>query len=107
MENSKRGRSCADTSADIIDGRPTGAVRVSLGYMSSRRDCDALLRMLREMFLDKCGSTLLPVGRPVAASIAQDSVGKSVANSTSQHSIQLRSIYVYPIKSCAGIRIPS
>jgi molybdenum cofactor sulfurtransferase len=105
--NVKRGRSCADSSGDIIDGCPTGAVRASLGYMSSRRDCDALLNMLRDVFLDKTGNTLqtesASVDSATVVSVSDSVVAEGSSRASQPHeAIQLRSIYVYPIKSCAG-----
>ncbi|XP_015127599.1 molybdenum cofactor sulfurase 3 isoform X2 [Diachasma alloeum] len=39
-------------SKDLIDGRPTGAVRVSFGYSSSFKDVEMLLLMIRKCFSD-------------------------------------------------------
>ena len=44
------GHTCGDEN-DLIGGRPTGAVRVSLGYMSSERDCLRLVQVVRDNFL--------------------------------------------------------
>lgn len=41
---------CGDT-RDLVDGRPTGSVRVSFGYSSTYGDADTLLRMVRESFV--------------------------------------------------------
>ncbi|XP_033329340.2 molybdenum cofactor sulfurase [Megalopta genalis] len=38
--------------ADLINGRPTGAVRVSFGYMSTFGDVRTLLSMIKECFVD-------------------------------------------------------
>lgn len=40
-------------SKDLIDGKPTGCVRISFGYMSSIKDVEKLLKMIRNCFLDK------------------------------------------------------
>ena len=37
---------------DIVDGKPTGVVRVSLGAMSSAADVDTFLGFLRDLFLE-------------------------------------------------------
>lgn len=39
QENFERGHVCGDDH-DLIDGQPTGVVRVSLGYMSTFEDVD-------------------------------------------------------------------
>ncbi|XP_076761936.1 molybdenum cofactor sulfurase isoform X2 [Xylocopa sonorina] len=38
--------------ADLINGKPTGAVRVSFGYMSTIKDVEILLLMIKESFVD-------------------------------------------------------
>ncbi|KAG7172880.1 Molybdenum cofactor sulfurase-like, partial [Homarus americanus] len=45
------GHVCGDAQ-DLVDGLPTGSVRVSFGYMSSYKDADLLLKMVRECFVD-------------------------------------------------------
>ena len=35
---------------DIMEGRPTGAVRVSFGYMSTYEDAAAVISFVREFF---------------------------------------------------------
>ena len=42
---------CGDDK-DLIDGKPTGAVRVSLGYMSSLQDVRTCLQFLVDCFLE-------------------------------------------------------
>ncbi|KAK4303906.1 hypothetical protein Pmani_024112 [Petrolisthes manimaculis] len=44
------GHVCGDAH-DLVDGQPTGSVRVSFGYMSTYTDADQLLRMVRECFV--------------------------------------------------------
>ncbi|XP_064078454.1 molybdenum cofactor sulfurase-like [Macrobrachium nipponense] len=45
------GHVCGDTH-DLVDGQPTGSVRISFGYMSTYKDADQLLRMIAECFVD-------------------------------------------------------
>ncbi|XP_069191889.1 molybdenum cofactor sulfurase isoform X2 [Procambarus clarkii] len=45
------GHVCGDAQ-DLVDGLPTGSVRVSFGYMSSYSDADLLLKMVQECFVD-------------------------------------------------------
>ncbi len=53
--NISAGRNCSEDSVDLIGGRRlTGAVRASLGASSTTADCDALVRVLRERFVDVC-----------------------------------------------------
>lgn len=44
------GHVCGDMK-DVIDGKPTGAIRMSVGYMTSRRELDSLLRLIRTCWL--------------------------------------------------------
>lgn len=46
------GHVCGDAH-DLVDGSPTGAVRVSFGYMSSYEDADLLLKMVQDCFVDQ------------------------------------------------------
>ncbi|CAK9823391.1 Molybdenum cofactor sulfurase [Anthophora retusa] len=51
LENYEAGYVCGGA-ADLINGRPTGAVRVSFGYMSTIKDVQTLLLMIEECFVD-------------------------------------------------------
>lgn len=46
------GHVCGDDN-DLIDGRPTGSVRVSFGPYSRQSDADRLLNMLTDCFVSK------------------------------------------------------
>jgi len=50
--NLRRGHVCWDKH-DLIDGKPTGAVRVSFGYMSTIEDAAALVRMISQYFVER------------------------------------------------------
>ncbi|XP_020287531.1 molybdenum cofactor sulfurase 3 [Pseudomyrmex gracilis] len=52
LENYEAGYTCGGA-ADLINGRPTGAVRISFGYMSTIKDVQTLLLMINECFVDK------------------------------------------------------
>lgn len=38
---------------DLIEGRPTGSVRISFGYMSTREDAKKLLSFIKKCFIDE------------------------------------------------------
>ncbi|XP_043289981.1 molybdenum cofactor sulfurase 2 [Venturia canescens] len=59
MNNFEAGYTCGG-SRDLINGKPTGAVRISFGYMSSREDVEAVLSMIRKCFLDSSETSRLP-----------------------------------------------
>ena len=48
-KNYKAGHVCSDN-VDMIDGKPTGAVRVSFGYTSTMKDVDIIVSMIRSHF---------------------------------------------------------
>ncbi|ETS87363.1 Molybdenum cofactor sulfurase [Pestalotiopsis fici W106-1] len=77
---------------DIICGKPTGIVRVSLGAMSTVADVDKFVLFISEFYLDQHVSEL-----PVSSRALE---------SGSEYNLQVRDIMVYPIKSCAGFRVP-
>ena len=45
------GKVCGDTK-DLVNGAPTGSIRVSFGYASTYKDADTFLRMIKEAFVD-------------------------------------------------------
>ncbi|XP_056465404.1 molybdenum cofactor sulfurase isoform X2 [Gadus chalcogrammus] len=50
--NLKAGHVCGD-SIDLVDGKPTGSVRVSFGYMSTFDDCQTFLSFVVDCFVEK------------------------------------------------------
>ncbi|XP_030298260.1 molybdenum cofactor sulfurase [Sparus aurata] len=50
--NLQAGHVCGD-SVDVVDGQPTGSVRVSFGYMSTFEDCQKFLSFVAECFVEK------------------------------------------------------
>lgn len=87
----KQGHACGDQ-IDLIDAKPTGAVRISFGAMSSISEVDAFINCLEKYFLEseQSARSLKPIG-------------KSLENKTGH----VKSILVYPIKSCASYRVPA
>lgn len=77
---------------DIIAGKPTGVIRVSLGAMSTISDVDDFLAFLGEFYCEQ----LLPPEMPQEAE----------ADSRIEADIYVTDITVYPIKSCGGFAIP-
>jgi len=76
---------------DILAGKPTGVVRVSLGAMSSMKDVETFLRFMREIFMEsmpKPQRTLVP------------------RNASVTH-FKVQSITIFPIEGCKGWRVPS
>lgn len=48
----KAGHVCGDN-IDLVNGRPTGSVRISFGYMSTFEDCQKFLSFIVNCFTDK------------------------------------------------------
>ncbi|XP_060080164.1 molybdenum cofactor sulfurase-like, partial [Ylistrum balloti] len=53
-DNFQAGHSCGD-SRDLIEGIPTGSVRISFGYPSILKDAQICLNFITECFLEKSG----------------------------------------------------
>jgi len=128
------GKQCGDH-LDLLNGRPTGVVRASLGKDSTWEDVDHLVCFIEKTFV------LVPADRAARAKLARDAMrythsithepdvtfarplvadlshgvlhGPSVQDSEERQSsaipspslFRLTAIYVHPIKSCGGMRV--
>ncbi|KAG6363420.1 hypothetical protein INS49_008519 [Diaporthe citri] len=77
---------------DIIAGKPSGVIRVSLGAMSSIADVDAFVAFITDFY---CEQTL-PDEAPQGISSRPEL----------QPELFVAGITVYPIKSCGGFTVP-
>ncbi|XP_066535339.1 molybdenum cofactor sulfurase [Hoplias malabaricus] len=50
--NLQAGHVCGDN-IDLVEGRPTGSIRISFGYMSTFEDCQSFLKFVVNCFVDK------------------------------------------------------
>ena len=80
---------------DIIGGKPTGQLRVSLGAMTNMRDIDRFVEFVDEFYVDK--STTMACIEP-----SIDFWQKSVSPAR----FHVEKLCVYPIKSCGAFVIP-
>ncbi|CAM9638105.1 unnamed protein product [Scytosiphon promiscuus] len=112
-EHLERGHVCWDEH-DLIDGRPTGLVRVSLGWMSTWEDAAAFLAFVRKHFVNQTPLQETPESSLEAPHAGEPSPAPS-AEATAPHADDeadpphrprrvLEAIYLYPIKSCAPQR---
>ncbi|XP_065169463.1 molybdenum cofactor sulfurase 3 [Atheta coriaria] len=85
------GHVCGDQ-RDLIDGKPTGSVRISFGYMSNKKDADAILHMIKSSFLQTF-SHENNLNNTIDVDLSKANFGK------------LEKIYIYPIKSCAALEV--
>lgn len=93
-ENFSAGWRCGGEN-DVMNGKPTGMIRVSLGAMSTSSDVARFTNFISEFFVEK----LVP--DPCSASLAPMLVEAGTS------SFYVESLSVYPIKSCAGWQVPS
>jgi hypothetical protein len=65
----------------VINGQPTGAVRVSFGYMSTFEDCLAVIRFIRKYFVESGGErTVKRIDKTLNARISKglSNLGKAL-----------------------------
>uniref|UniRef100_A0A8D0KW52 Molybdenum cofactor sulfurase n=1 Tax=Strix occidentalis caurina TaxID=311401 RepID=A0A8D0KW52_STROC len=101
QRNIQAGHVCGDD-IDLVDGRPTGSVRISFGYMSSFEDAQTFLKFIIATRLST-SDTEIPF---------QSSVTKLTTESTAVPTcrrggkpITVTNIYLYPIKSCSAFEV--
>ncbi|KOC70306.1 Molybdenum cofactor sulfurase 1 [Habropoda laboriosa] len=99
LKNYEAGYVCGGA-ADLINGRPTGAVRVSFGYMSTIKDVQTLLLMIKESFVDGPSVNKTP-------DWCNDNQFFKLLMDTNAYKKKctLDQLYIYPIKSCAAYKI--
>ncbi|KAM5443466.1 putative molybdenum cofactor sulfurtransferase [Microsporum ferrugineum] len=93
--NYSAGQRCGDDN-DIIAGKPTGGLRVSLGAMTSRKDIDTFLGFIRDFYVDEC---IVSETAPHHGTLVP-----SVQQYPSRFFIE--KLCVYPIKSCGAFVVP-
>ncbi|RUS71141.1 hypothetical protein EGW08_021094 [Elysia chlorotica] len=91
-ENFDAGHVCGDN-MDLIAGRPTGAVRISFGYMSTIDDARVCLRFIADSFLEK------PVTIPAFPN------PDCPSNDSGPKVRKLTDIHLYPLKSCGAFKV--
>lgn len=94
-ENFSAGLRCGSEN-DVMSGKPTGVIRLSLGAMSNTRDVDSFLEFMQEFFVDKSSLKKSPVAPPL------DQV-----QPPTKTNFYVESLTIYPIKSCAGWNVGS
>ncbi|KIW72057.1 hypothetical protein PV04_00279 [Phialophora macrospora] len=95
QQNYEAGQRCG-SEWDIINGKPTGAIRVSFGAMSSKDDVITFLDFIKEFYIDS----------NVPPQTLQQAIAQPYHHPTLE-SFVVESLSVFPIKSCAAYKIPS
>ncbi|KAK0642331.1 Molybdenum cofactor sulfurase [Lasiodiplodia hormozganensis] len=90
-ENFSAGQRCGNEN-DVMGGKPTGMIRVSVGAPSTTTDVDRFLEFVREFFVETTD---------VEAPLAESGAGRADSR------FYVESLAIYPIKSCAGWKIPA
>ncbi|XP_040942716.1 molybdenum cofactor sulfurase isoform X4 [Gossypium hirsutum] len=103
LSNLEAGHVCWDDN-DVINGKPTGAVRVSFGYMSTYEDAKKFIDFIRSSFISMPSEfekryLLRSKSIPCPTEGFEDRLPSSACH--------LKSITIYPIKSCAGFSVNS
>lgn len=75
---------------DIIGGKPSGVIRVSLGAMSNMKDVEAFVRFIEEFFVDRQNAHRLGTTMP----------------SPAPSNFYVESLSIFPIKSCGSWSLP-
>ncbi|KAF1739006.1 Molybdenum cofactor sulfurase [Beauveria bassiana] len=79
---------------DVMNGKPVGVIRASLGAMSVKADVDGFLKFIEEFFVEASTPQLadeLPTSE----------------DATTRPSLRVKAMTVYPIKSCGGFAVPA
>lgn len=87
--NFSAGYRCGDDN-DIVGGKPTGIIRVSLGAMSTISDVERFVAFIQEFYVD----SIMPSPIPPPTTIDRKN-----------YNLYVESLTIYPIKSCGGLRI--
>ncbi|KAG0317939.1 hypothetical protein BGZ99_005946 [Dissophora globulifera] len=99
-KNLEAGHVCWDDT-DIINGKPTGSIRVSLGAMSTIDDVVGFIAFLEEYFID----TSDPDAIVESLDLISNEIEAMDEDSLSPP-VHVDSVIIYPIKSCRGYKIP-
>ncbi|XP_051935896.1 molybdenum cofactor sulfurase isoform X1 [Hippocampus zosterae] len=120
--NLQAGHVCGDT-IDLVDGQPTGSVRVSFGYMSTFDDCQKFLSFVVECFVEKPVTidharlerlkaaivsneektvNIIEVTHKVEEKKISQKGFEPVRPNSCEGPYILTNIYIYPIKSCGA-----
>lgn len=87
--NFSAGKRCGNE-ADILEGKPTGVIRLSLGAMSSLEDITAFVQFVEEFFVNHRSAP-----EPISSVYSTNPI------------FRVETVTIYPIKSCGGWEIPS
>lgn len=92
---------------DILNGKPTGSIRVSLGAMSTVDDVVSFIAFLEEYFIDTSDpDAVTPTVDLIGETKELEATSEDHPDFISSAPVQVDSVIIYPIKSCRGYKIP-
>ncbi|KAH2981118.1 hypothetical protein KXW58_002222 [Aspergillus fumigatus] len=92
LQQFSAGLRCGDDH-DVMDGRPTGVLRLSLGPMTNLEDINTFVELVEEFYVEKA-ATVDSLVAPVHSVPLQ------------QPRFYIESLSLYPIKSCGPFKVP-
>ena len=87
------GLRCGDNH-DVLDGRPTGVLRISLGAMTNLRDIQSLIRFIKESYVEKAPPAALPICSLRGSMFIAPR-------------FYIESLAVFPIRGCGAFKVPA
>jgi molybdenum cofactor sulfurtransferase len=84
---------------DVVGGKPTGQIRVSLGAMTTMGDIERFMEVVDEFYVDKSTAA---ISLHHAESLPASEPGQTALSSR----FYIDQICLYPIKSCGGFVVP-
>ncbi|KAK5952666.1 hypothetical protein OHC33_006258 [Knufia fluminis] len=90
--NYDAGRRCGGEN-DMVDGMPTGAIRISFGAMSTKSDLEPFIDFIEEYYVERGLLKTLPA--------------RTLHPDPKRPSFFIEALSVFPIKSCAAFQIPA
>ncbi|KAF8024489.1 hypothetical protein BT93_F1612 [Corymbia citriodora subsp. variegata] len=101
LSNVEAGHVCWDDN-DVLHGKPTGAVRVSFGYMSTYEDTKRFIDFIKKSFVCTRNNPM-----SLYKSTVQSNFYWGLKEMPQHVGIHVKSIIIYPIKSCTGFSVES
>ena len=92
---------------DLIDGVPTGSIRISFGYMNTRNDAERFVDFIEKYFVAR-GTAHPGATRPVAHPPLTEGLAELQPEpEPPRETAVIRQLNVFPIKGCAAMQVQS
>lgn len=98
LEQYKSGHVCGDRRG-VVNGKPTGAIRASFGKDSLWEDLNALIAFIQKVFVSRGDSLSLTARSRLSTDMSSDTT------SMNANAAVIKSLFVFPIKSCAAMKV--